>query len=149
MGEGRHFTHQNTEPRAKPNCRIPSLLWLWTPDFRAGSSSTTTLRASNKAVAACYKNLGFGLCSTVLRKYFSSEAVISFEKPFPHTSLPFPFLLRNNHITSSKNFFYSSALLYRTRYFSYWCHSPIDSGLCKGKNFPFSPLCLETSDDSC
>lgn len=43
---------------------------------------------------------------------------------------------------SQKTFFCSSALLYRTMYFSYWCHSPVDSGLCKGKNFPFSPMCL-------
>lgn len=141
-GEGRHLIPPKIEPHAKTNGHTPSLLRLWTPDFHAVSSSVITLSASKKAVAACYKTLGFGLCPTILCKYFSSEKIISFEKPSPHASLPLPFLLKNNNIIFSKNFFCSSALLYRTMYFSYWCHSPVDRGLCKGKNFPFSPMCL-------
>lgn len=96
---------------------------------------------SKKAMTAYSKNLIFGLCSTILSKYFSSEIVVSFEKPSPRFPHHLSFLFRNSHITFSKHF--STALLLqkkKKRILVTWlCHTLQTVVYAKARIFLFHP----------
>lgn len=146
VGEGRHLTRPtNKLIRMKIGIFDLYLLQLSMADFHTVYGLTIMFSSSNNAMTAYNKNLIFGLCSTILSKYFSFETLVSFDKPSLHFSHNLPFLSRNRHSTSQNTFL---QLCFTTKkktciLVSWLCHTPADSGLCKGKNFPFPSMSLD------